>query len=174
MPLPIIGILSAVAPIAQPLLEWALRDKVPRPTKKQDIDKAFFNYKAELKLNCALLERVKLDQVDKTDITEPGLRGIVSRLKTKATDALLLALLSHLEDPQKAAKALTPNKINKADTAEARKVIKTIIAVMGKIKQLQFFTALSEDARRILKGFYARARLKHIIEDSLYIKAKLA
>ena len=174
MPLPIIGILSAIAPIAQPLLEWALRDKIPRPTKKQDIEKAFFKYKAELKLNCALLEHVDLEKVDKTNITAPGLKGIVSHLETKDADALLLALLSHLDDPQKAAKALPTNAIDKKDTAEAKKVFKTIIAVTDKIKQLQVFTTLSEDERNILRGFYARTRLKHIIEDSVYIKVKLA
>ena len=174
MPLPIIGILSAVAPIAQPLLEWAIAEGKKIGDKKRDIAEAFYNYKAELKSNCVLLKEINLDKVDPRNIAEPGLRGIVSRLKTEAANALLLALLSHLDDPQKAAKALPPNNINKADTAEARNVIKTIIAVMEKTRQLQVFTTLSEDERRILKGFYARARLKHIIENSLYLKAKFA
>jgi len=172
----ILGILSAaanIAAIAQTVLDWGIKDDIPHTQKRLDIAKAYQNYKAELKLNCAILERIKLEEINTRDINDPAVKGIAARLKTKAADALLLSLLSHIQNPQKAVKALPAVNINKADAKEAEQLIKTIISVKEKTKELQCFTTLTEAERKILKGFYARARLKHIKEKSLFIKQRL-
>ena len=170
--MPLLEILSAALPVAQPLLEWAIEAGKESGKERKDIAKAFFNYKNELKLNCAILEKIDLKQIDTRNIGDPALKGIASRLKTNAAEALLLALLSHIQNPQKAVKKIAP-KMAAGDEAEARQVIKAIISVVEKTRQLQCFTSLSEDERRILKGFYARARIKHITVKSLYIWVKI-
>ena len=106
-----LGILSAIgniAPIAQPVLEWGIRGIVKHFKKRLDIAKAYNKYQAEFKLNYAILERIKLETINTRDITSPAVKGIVSRLKTQAAEALLEALLSHIQNPQKAVKALQP------------------------------------------------------------------
>ena len=162
----ILSIASGIASIAPPILQWGIEKGGPRARAKLDINKAFLDYKAELKLNNAILQRINLDAIDTRDIANPAVKAIASRLQTKAAHALLLSLLQLIQKPEKAAKALPVKKIDKA---EAKKVIKAIISVTEKTRELQCFTTLSEAERKILKGFYARARLKHIKENTLYI-----
>ena len=167
-----LSMISAVAPIAQPVIEWGIKYGEGRTTKRLEIAKAFHHYRAELKENNAILERINLDAIDTKDIANPAIKSLANRLKTKAADNLLLSLLSQIQNPQKAVKAL-PLKEKKTDEKEAKKIIKAIIFVLEKTKELQCFTTLTEAERRILKGFYVRARLKHIKEKTLFIKQRL-
>ena len=170
--MPLIEILSAIAPIAQSVVEWSIGAKIERANKRLDIAKAFHSYQMELKANWAILAQINLEKIDAKDIANPAIKGIVNRLKTKAAEALLLSLLSHIQNPQKAVKAM-PVKLKKTDKAEAKKFIKAIIFVLDKTRELQAFTALTEAERKILKGFYVRGRVKHIKEKSLFIKQRL-
>ena len=168
----IVQIINAIAPIAKILIEWGIRGSKETTAKRLDISKAYHNYKTELKENHAILEHINLDAIVTKNIVEPGVKGIVSRLKTKAADALLLSLLSHIQNPQKAVKSLFV-KPKKADAAEAKEIIKAIIFVFDKIKELQNFTTLTEAEQKILKGFYVRKRIKNIREKTLFIKQRL-
>jgi hypothetical protein len=172
----LIGIVTGAGTIAsalQPIIEWGIeRDKIHTQIKT-DIAKAYQGYIAELKLNWAILEKIKLDEINTRDIGDPAIKGIASRLKTKAAETLLLSLLTLLQNPEKAVKALPAGKPGKTDGTEAKLIIKAVISVTEKTRELQCFTSLSEAERKILKGFYARARLKHIKEKSLFIKQSL-
>jgi hypothetical protein len=164
---------GTIASALQPIIEWGIeRDKI-NTQKKTDIAKAYQSYIAELKLNCAILERIKLDEINTRDISNPAIKGIASRLKTKAAENLLLSLLTLLQKPKKAVKALPTGKPDKISETEAKQIIKAIISVMEKTRELQCFTTLSEAEQKILKGFYARARLKHIKEKSQFVKQRL-
>ena len=166
--MPLIEILSAVTPIAQAVVDWGIKASKERAKKRLDIAKAFYSYQREFKENWAILSKIDLDKINTKDISDPAIKGIANRLKTKAAEGLLLALLSHIQNPQKAVKAL-PVKLKKPDEAEAKKIIKAIIFVLDKTKELQGFTRLTEAERRILKGFYVRGRVKHIVEKSGFI-----
>ena len=171
--LEIISAIGSLMSIAQPVVEWGMERGKSEAIKKVDISKAYQSYKTELNLNCAILEHINLDSINTRDIADPAVKGIASRLKTNSAEALLTALLSNIQNPKKAAKAISTSKSSKINAAEAKKLITAIISVMGKTKELQCFTTLSEAERKILKGFYARARIKHIKEKSLYIKQNL-
>lgn len=136
------------------------------------VAKAFQSYKSELKLNCAILKHIKLEEIDTRDINNTAVKGIASKLKTKAAEELLISLLTEINNPKKAEKVLSDNA-SKADKAEAKEVIKAIISVIDKTHELQCFTTISKAEQKILKGFYVRARIKHIKEKSLFIIRKL-
>jgi hypothetical protein len=168
-----IGILSAVgslASLAQLILEWGIGEGKTSAGNKLEIAKAYQSYKSELKLNYAILERIKLEEINTRDISDPAIKGITSKLKTKAAEDLLLSMLSLIKNPKKAVKALS---VNKADAAEAKKIIAAIIFVMEKTRELQCFTTLSEAEQKILAGFYVKKRLKNIIEKTRFIKQSL-
>jgi hypothetical protein len=138
-----------------------------------DIQKAYGNYIEELRHNWAILQRIKLEEINTRDIANPAVKDIAARLKTEAAVNLLDSIHALIQKPRKAVKTMKGKTIGKTEMAEAQKLIKEIIAVLIKIKELQCFTTLSEAEQKILKGFYARARLKHIKEKSLYIKQHL-
>jgi hypothetical protein len=169
----IISAAGSFASLAQPVVEWGIERGKTKEQTKLNIAKAFQNYKAELKLNHAILQKIKLDEIDTKDITNPAIKGIASKLKTKAAENLLLSMLTLIQEPKKAVKALPVKKPGKADAAEAKKIIAAIIFVMEKIRELQCFTTLSEAEKKILKGFYVKKRLKNIKEKTLFISKNL-
>ena len=166
------AIIEALSTIAPPVIEWAIEKGKANSRTKLSVASAYQSYKAELKLNCAILEHIKLEKIDTRDISSPAVKGIASKLKTKAAETLLISLLSYINNPKKATKVLSANT-SKADSAEAKKVIKAIISVTDKTHELQCFTTISKAEQEILKGFYVRARIKHIKDKSQYIIQRL-
>ena len=170
----IISFTSGIVTIAEPVVSW-ITSKGNKPKKiKPDIPKAYREYKEELRYNCAFLVKIDLEKIDTKDITNPAIKDIASRLQTKAATFLLESIHALIQTPPKAIKVLKAKTLSKEEKAEAGKLIKTIISVLENTKELQSFTTLTEAEKKILKGFYARARLKHIKEKSLYIKQQLS
>lgn len=165
----IITAIGTFIPIGQTLLEWGIGHGEKVTAKKADIAKAYVAYKTELQHNWSILERLKLEEISTKDISNPAVVSIAGRLKTDAAEKLLLALLAEIQNPQKAVKKLPAAA--KVDTSEAKKLIKAIIFVMDKTRELQCFTTLTEAEQRILRGFYVKVRLTHIIEKTQYLNS---
>jgi len=169
----IISVASGLVTIAEPIISWVLGKDGKVKQTKIDLQKAYNDYKVELNSNWKFLSKVELAKIDTKDITNPSIKDFAARLQTNAASVLLETLYGLVQKPEKAAKALKGKTLTAEEKAEAKKLIKTIISVYESTKELQLFTGLSEAERKILKGFYARARIKNIKEKTLYIKQQI-
>ena len=67
------AIIEALSTIAPPVIEWAIEKGKANSRTKLSIAKAYQSYKAELKLNCAILEHIKLEKLTpKTSAAPPS------------------------------------------------------------------------------------------------------
>jgi len=170
----IISIAGGLVTIAEPILTWFLnKDKQIKTSNKEEFQNVYTAYKEELKHNWAFLKKIDLANIDTKDITNPAIKDFSARLKTEAAVRLLETLISLIHKPEKAVKTLKNKTLTNEEKAEVKKLIKTIITLYENTKELQLFTNLTEAERKILKGFYARARIKHIQEKTLYIKKQI-
>ena len=164
---------SGIVTIFESVIIWIAQKGEDKKILKKDIQKAYSNFKEEIKQNCFILEKIKLEEIVTKDITNPSVKGIASRLQTKAASELLESIYSLIQEPEKAVKALKNKTLSKEEKTEAVKLVKTIISLHDNIKELQFLTTLTNDERKILKGFYARARIKTIQQKSFFIRQQI-